>query len=466
MKTFFINLTILILILGNCLISQPIVKIESLPPDSISATTVRLKALLSLDGSLTSVILFIATNDGFNCITWNCEIKEYIGDTILTKVIKGLLPNTKYDYYSYAIIEQQNNLYGGKIFFSTTDGPRGELLINPLFIKDKHNLTRTLHFGVQTYATDCIDPLLGEYEEPPYPPEILVVMARFQRSCYGLGTHLDLRPYISQTQVDTYRVRFFTPEEAYPVIISWNILDSLYSENIYLKSASDIVNMKTVTTYEILNPDISAFTIIAESPRPEKNTLNVITQDILEWGNSWGKLGALIYPNQDTTRFWFEWGTTIDYGNVTPIKEIVTKSPIGFVLDTIQGLSHGSLYYFRGVTEDSIGTNYGMQQYFKTSGSTDIQYEQMLPTEFLLSQNHPNPFNPTTNFEYTLPSAVHVTLRVFNMLGQEVTTLVDKFQEAGYRSVTFNASLLPSGVYYYRIWVGTYTNTKKMILVK
>jgi hypothetical protein len=88
-----------------------------------------------------------------------------------------------------------------------------------------------------------------------------------------------------------------------------------------------------------------------------------------------------------------------------------------------------------------------------------------VPQQFVLYQNYPNPFNPTTVISYQLPTAGHVTLRVYNTLGQEVVTLVEGIQEAGLKSVTFDASRLPSGVYY-RLSVGSSSLQKKMTLVK
>ncbi|MFI5252768.1 MAG: T9SS type A sorting domain-containing protein [Bacteroidota bacterium] len=88
------------------------------------------------------------------------------------------------------------------------------------------------------------------------------------------------------------------------------------------------------------------------------------------------------------------------------------------------------------------------------------------PASYLLHQNMPNPFNPTTMINYELPDAGHVTLKVYNMLGQEVATLVDEVQDAGYRTARFDGSNLSSGVYFYRLVAGGFSDFKKMILVK
>ncbi len=97
-----------------------------------------------------------------------------------------------------------------------------------------------------------------------------------------------------------------------------------------------------------------------------------------------------------------------------------------------------------------------------------------LPTEFALEQNYPNPFNPTTVISYQLPVASYVTLKVYDMLGQEVATLVNGARDAGYKSVQFSATNLPSGIYTYRLTArptdggqaGTYVEVKKMLLLK
>jgi len=89
-----------------------------------------------------------------------------------------------------------------------------------------------------------------------------------------------------------------------------------------------------------------------------------------------------------------------------------------------------------------------------------------IPTEFELRQNYPNPFNPSTTIQYGLPQRSRVTLTVFNTLGQQVATLVNAYQEAGYHDVRFDASGLASGVYFYRLRAGDCVATKRLIVVR
>jgi hypothetical protein len=90
----------------------------------------------------------------------------------------------------------------------------------------------------------------------------------------------------------------------------------------------------------------------------------------------------------------------------------------------------------------------------------------VLPTSFALHQNYPNPFNPTTTIRYELPVRTHVSLRVYNVLGEEVAIIVEDVGEAGYKSAQFDASGLTSGMYLYRLRAGDFTRTRKMMLLK
>jgi hypothetical protein len=89
-----------------------------------------------------------------------------------------------------------------------------------------------------------------------------------------------------------------------------------------------------------------------------------------------------------------------------------------------------------------------------------------IPNKFVMKQNYPNPFNPSTTISYQLPKQSHVTLWIYDVLGQEVATLVNEVEEPGNKIVNFNAGNLPSGVYYYRLQAGNYIETKKLILLR
>ena len=86
--------------------------------------------------------------------------------------------------------------------------------------------------------------------------------------------------------------------------------------------------------------------------------------------------------------------------------------------------------------------------------------------ESALDQNYPNPFNPTTTIGYSVGAATHVVLKVYDLLGRELMTLVDEEQISGSYSVRFDAEVLASGVYLYRLQVGGFIQTRKMMLLR
>jgi hypothetical protein len=98
--------------------------------------------------------------------------------------------------------------------------------------------------------------------------------------------------------------------------------------------------------------------------------------------------------------------------------------------------------------------------------SKAIEVDLGAPKKFELSQNYPNPFNPTTTVRFNLPEAGNVKLTLFNILGQELKTLVNEFKESGVHTINFDASELNSGIYIYKLEAGSFVQTRKMTLVK
>ncbi|MFZ1320793.1 MAG: T9SS type A sorting domain-containing protein, partial [Ignavibacteria bacterium] len=89
-----------------------------------------------------------------------------------------------------------------------------------------------------------------------------------------------------------------------------------------------------------------------------------------------------------------------------------------------------------------------------------------IANSFSLNQNYPNPFNPSTKIAYTIPTNGLVTLKIYNILGKEVQTLVNEIKTSGSYEVNFNGASLSSGVYFYRLESGNFIDTKKMFLLK
>ncbi len=123
---------------------------------------------------------------------------------------------------------------------------------------------------------------------------------------------------------------------------------------------------------------------------------------------------------------------------------------VGVVVGEIGSAAYGSLYY-----TTMNGGYVGITQ----TGSE-------IPQNYSISQNYPNPFNPSTKINFALPKQGLVTIKVYDMLGKEVETLVNEVKSAGQYTVDFNGSKLSSGVYFYRIQANDFVDVKRMMLVK
>ena len=194
-----------------------------------------------------------------------------------------------------------------------------------------------------------------------------------------------------------------------------------------------------IVVYGIIPVELTSFTAIAKD---ENVLLNWITStetnnmgfDIerrsTKSNSGWQKLGFINGK-----------GTTTEKSNYS----FVDKNP-----------AEGKSYY-RLRQIDFDGTS-------KIYNSVEVDFETV--KEYSLSQNYPNPFNPSTEINYTLTKSGNVTLKVYNLLGSEIATLVNGFMEAGKHSVKFDANDITSGIYFYTIKADNFTSTRKMILMK
>jgi len=114
----------------------------------------------------------------------------------------------------------------------------------------------------------------------------------------------------------------------------------------------------------------------------------------------------------------------------------------------------------------AAGPDIVLNKFFGDFTTSVEKLEDLIPAQFDLEQNYPNPFNPSTKIRFTVPEAGLVTMKVYDLLGQEVAILVNEEQVAGVYEVTFDAAQLPSGIYFYSINAGDFVATKKMILLK
>ncbi len=148
--------------------------------------------------------------------------------------------------------------------------------------------------------------------------------------------------------------------------------------------------------------------------------------------------------------------------SVTTTEYDMDRRPYTYYIDTFNAAYPTSSAAYTGST---YGEPVGDLRWFD-GFVVDVKKEIGLPSEFALEQNYPNPFNPTTNIKFSIPENGFVTLKVFNMLGQEVATIVNQELVQGAYSYDFDASRLSSGTYFYSISSGSFTQTKKMLLLK
>jgi hypothetical protein len=189
-------------------------------------------------------------------------------------------------------------------------------------------------------------------------------------------------------------------------------------------------------------------------------------------------------PNEQltTTRPSFNWNRSIDNdpNDYAKYTLVVSKDSLftDVVLEQMTSVDttytpevdmlNNAKYYWKVIATDtdSLVTESKTLAFILGDLSVSNESESVLPEQYVLSQNYPNPFNPSTQIQYALPEATEVTLEVFNSVGQKVMELVNGQQSAGYHTATFDASGLSSGVYLYKLTTPSFTETKKMLLIK
>lgn len=175
----------------------------------------------------------------------------------------------------------------------------------------------------------------------------------------------------------------------------------------------------------------------------------------------------------------------------TSIKSFLSSGSILFATT-----DNGGLYFYKSITDQWVSINNGLPysaEYSIAVNETDLfvmRYNigiwkrslteittevkntiNSLPENFFLSQNYPNPFNPSTTIKFSIPNSQFAILKIYDILGREVVTLVNEEKQPGTYEITFNVETLhgaslPSGVYFYRLQTGTFSETKKFVLIK
>jgi hypothetical protein len=133
---------------------------------------------------------------------------------------------------------------------------------------------------------------------------------------------------------------------------------------------------------------------------------------------------------------------------------------------TIFGTVFGDAGEYRVIVTNGAGADTSNIAILAVIPASSVTYRQGIPDVFALHQNFPNPFNPSTYIRYDIPKESDVTLEIYNVLGQRISVLVREYQQAGYYNVHFDAGHLSSGVYFYRVQAGEFTDVRKLMLIR
>ncbi|MDF1544221.1 MAG: PKD domain-containing protein [bacterium] len=229
---------------------------------------------------------------------------------------------------------------------------------------------------------------------------------------------------------------------------------TLTATNAYGSDGVTKVDYITVTTPTVDLMHVHDIQVTRESKGPNDNGRGTIT---IYDQNEQPVANANVTVSADGPSGGTGTAATNSAGQVTFTTSKV-KNPTGEWCFEVINVTHASNTYNSGGNHVTYACESG--PVFKNDPS------DVLPTAFALEQNHPNPFNPTTNISFRLPEASHVTLSVYNLMGQKVATLANSTYSAGEHTVQWDASNNASGLYLYRISAGSLVETKKMLLIK
>ena len=333
----------------------------------------------------------------------------------------------------------------------------------------------------------------------------------FVDSLYGWTANLGGRPYktinsgnswIQQTNLDIWLSRdvFFTNRDTGWIVdnTSWSALKKTIDGGINWISIPEILNpfefhffpdpkhwIINGTPQKYITEDGGNSWIDITSDIPfSLNSFNALTDNL---GYAVGGLG-LVLRYDDTSYVSVElisFEGTFEEGKIILTWQTASElNNSGFQIE--KSFNNTNWFILGFVNGSGTTTNINHYSFFDNEIISDIQYYRLkqidydgtyeysdvieveigTPSDYFLSQNYPNPFNPSTKIKYSIKANGLVQLSVYDILGKEVANLVNENKEAGYYSVDYNASHLPSGVYFYSMQSGEFVSSKKMLLIK
>ena len=232
---------------------------------------------------------------------------------------------------------------------------------------------------------------------------------------------------------------FFKQEENWGVMYFINSRPSAYA-------GSYLLDLLCIYAQEITGSNLPSAPILVA---PENNSIIDSTSELFVWKQS--------VP--DIEKYWFELDTSDQFNN-SFIDSTLTDT--SFIYSSLQ---MNKIYWWRVKAKNIVG--WGDFSEVRTFDVvTSVEEKNQLPTTYGLEQNYPNPFNPVTTIKYQIPEQSFVTLKVYDVLGNEIATLLNEEKPIGNYEVEFDASSLSSGIYFYKLQAGSFVETKKMLLLK
>lgn len=338
----------------------------------------------------------------------------------------------------------------------------------PITVTDGTN-TQTLRVGMWPGATDGFDFGLDTLA-PPAPPAG-AFDARLRVSSPPNDFFTDMRTNTISPR--TYTAIYAPATGAGPIVLTWRqaSLDSLDPLGTFI-----ITDNITGTLYTL---DMKTTGSLNTSSSPFITTsLRIVITPVQPVPIQLASFNATVTSTHAVLLEWLTLSEINNYGFE------IQRHGIGEEFASLPGVfiqGHGTTVdpHYYSYTDGTAGAGqwwYRLKQ-IDLNGSFTFGPEVMVntltsvgsnerPTQFALHQNYPNPFNPATEISYAVPQDVHVKLEVFNSFGQQVALLVDRNQEVGNYTVTFDAQKLASGLYFYRMQAGSFTEVRKLLLLK
>jgi len=331
-----------------------------------------------------------------------------------------------------------------------------------------------------------------------------------QRQFYNNKTTFETADRIVVTQDITGIDITLASKAVYDNSISGTITDSATSSplkaivyaykkksNMHQGSRSFVLSDSLTGSYSLANLEPGTYYLVAASRGYRPTFFNYDGTQTLNWRNADsiivtenGKISDINFALRKINAA----GNAIVYGNILDANGNNVEGAVASLLNDngevvnatisdldgsfiMEGLSSGSYQLsssvvdyntsdVNNVTVESANNYVNVDLVLTTDGVTSVEVSKNIVTNYALSQNYPNPFNPSTLISYQLPASGLVTIKVYNVIGKEIATLVNEYQQSGNYSKEFSANRLTSGVYFYTIKSGSFSATKKMILMK